>query len=310
MATNLQVDLVSDQKNGLLLKNPVLTASGTFGFGVEYTKLTELSRLGGIICKGISLHAHSIHTPHRLVETAAGLLYPLDSPNPGLRAVHKKYAPVWAHWQTPVIVNILGDTLEDLAELAAQLEGVPGIAGLELNTLSLDARTSWDAEPTLLSEAVSAVRYATTLPLIVKLSSSRSDLPHNAQTAIAAGADAISLIHSLPALGVDLSSRRPHIPPELAGLSGPALKPLALRLVYELALELRHTHPAIPIIGIGGITSSSDALEFLMVGASAIQVGTVSFANPRAAVEVVEGLEEFMVKEGLSDIHEIIGTAL
>ncbi|HTK11643.1 MAG TPA: dihydroorotate dehydrogenase [Ktedonobacteraceae bacterium] len=309
MDANLQIELAPRQKNGLLLKNPVLTASGTFGFGVEYAKLGEVPRLGGVISKGITLHARSPQAAKRVVETAAGLLYTLDGPNPGLQVVRKKYAPVWANWQTPVIVNIMGNELDELADLAQRLEEIEGIAGIELSALSADARTSWEDEPSLLAEIVTAVRYATTLPLIVKLSPGKHDLLVSARTAIEAGANAISLIQTLPALGVDTVTRRPHFSPPRSGFSGPALKPLALRYVYELAHELRNTQPTIPIIGVGGIASTNDALEFLLAGASAIQVGSVTFANPRAAVEIVEGLEAFMQREGVADIHDLIGAA-
>lgn len=310
MDVNPQIELAPRQKNGLLLKNPVLTASGTFGFGVEYAKLGEVPRLGGVISKGITLHHRSSHTPTRMIETAAGLLYTLDTPNPGLSVVRKKYAPVWSNWQTPVIVNITGNELDELADLAQQLEEIEGIAGIELSTFSADARTSWEAEPSILSELVEAVRYATTLPLIVKLSPGKHDLLVSARTAIEAGADAISLIQTLPALGIDIAARRLHFSPERSGLSGPALKPLALRYVYELARELHNTHPAIPIIGVGGIANTNDALEFLLAGASAIQVGSITFANPRAAVEIIEGIEAFMQREGVADIHDLIGAAL
>jgi dihydroorotate dehydrogenase (NAD+) catalytic subunit len=319
MPVNLQIELASHQKSALLLKNPVLTASGTFGFGIEYTKLAEVPRLGGIICKGITLHRHSPHTSHSLhtshsptpaIETPSGLLYPLDGPNPGLQILRKKYAPIWSNWSTPVIVNIIGNTLEDLSELAEDLENIPGVSGLELNPLSADAHTSWQSDPQLFAEAIAAVRYATTLPLIVKLSPAYPDLLPAAYAAIEAGADAISLIHSLPALGVNLSARRLHIPAHSSALSGPALKPLALRLFADLARDLRTTHPHIPLIGIGGIANASDALEFLMLGASAIQVGSISFTNPRAALQIVEGLESFLQQEGLSDIHDLIGVAL
>jgi dihydroorotate dehydrogenase (NAD+) catalytic subunit len=309
MDVNLQVELAPHQKSSLLLKNPVLTASGTFGFGIEYAKLGEVPRLGGVISKGITLHHRSSHTSTPLIETAAGLLYTLDMPNPGLSAVRKKYAPIWANWETPVIVNIMGDDQDELADLALQLDEIEGVAGIELSTLSPDAR-SWEVNPSLLSGVIEAVRSATTLPLIVKLSPGEHDLLASAQIAIEAGADIISLIQTLPALGVDIAARRLRFPPVRSCLSGPALKPLALRYVYGLALAQSNTRPIIPIIGVGGIANTNDALEFLMAGASAIQVGSITFANPRAAVEIVEGIEAFMQQEGVADIHDLIGAAL
>jgi len=309
MTAMLQTELAPRQKSGLLLKNPVLTASGTFGFGVEYARLAEVPRLGGVICKGITLHSRVSYSSSPILETASGLLYPLDTSNPGLSTIRKKYAPIWATWQTPVIVNITGNELNDLTALAEQLDAIEGVAGIEMSTFSADARFSWEADPALLSDLVASVRYATALPLIVKLSPGKHDLLLSAHTAISAGADAISLLQTLPALAIDLSSRRPRFPLDRVGLSGPALKPFALRIIYELAHTLHHTHPHIPIIGVGGIACTSDALEFLMAGATAIQVGSITFADPRAAIAIVEGIEAFMLQEGIDDIKTIVGAA-
>jgi dihydroorotate dehydrogenase (NAD+) catalytic subunit len=310
MSTILQTELAPRHKSGLPLKNPVLTASGTFGFGVEYAKLAEVPRLGGIICKGITLHSRVSHSSPSILETASGLLYPLDASNPGLSTIRKKYAPIWSTWQTPVIVNIAGNELDDLTILAEQLDTLEGVAGIEMSTLSANASFSWEADPALLADLVTSIRHATALPLIVKLSPGKHDLLLSVHTAISAGADAISLLQTLPALAIDLSSRRPHFPLDRGGLSGPSLKPFALRFVYELAHTLRHTHPHIPIIGVGGIACTSDALEFLMAGATAIQVGSITFANPLAAVTIVEGIEAFMLQEGIDDIKSIVGAAL
>ncbi len=309
---NLRTELAPRQKNGLPLENPVLGAAGTFGYGVEYAKIAEIQRLGAIICNGTSLHARPAGRQPRVLETPSGLLSFGDLPNPGIRTILEKYAPLWAAWQVPVIMNIAGEDAAECAELAAHLEGVPGIAGLELDCAALGAAAQdalFGIAPESVAEAIAAVRRATTLPLLVKLSPG-GPLLSNVLAAIEAGADAISLINSVPAMQIDLAARRPLLPALAGGLSGPAIKPLALRLVYEVARELRRAHLDIPLIGSGGISSTEDALQFLMAGASAIQVGSATFVNPRAAIEIVEGIEAFMRAQGIEAIREIVGAAL
>lgn len=313
MLMNLQIELAPQHKSGLLLRNPVIMAAGTFGYGVEYAKIAEIHRLGAIICKGTTLYARVGNEHPRTLETASGMLNAIGLQNPGVHAVLKKYAPTWASWQTPVIVNIAGETVEEFVEIAETIEGVAGIAGIEVNVSCPNLRAGgavFGADPQAVADVTAAVRRATTLPIIVKLSPNSGDARPTAVAAAASGADAISLINTINGMSIDTRKRRPTLGNVTGGLSGPAIKPIALRMVYEVACELRPAYPRVPIIGIGGIGNSSDALEFLMAGASAIQVGTMNFINPRAGVEIIEGIEAFLQQEGVSSISEIIGAVL
>ena len=310
---NVQTELAPRHKTGLLLHNPVMIASGTFGYGVDKANVTEIHRLGAIICKGTTLHPRSGNKEPRILETASGMLNAIGLQNPGIHAVIKKIAPTWATWQTPVVVNIAGETIEEFVEMAKLLEGVEGVAGIEVNVSCPNVRTGgavFGADAQTVAEATAAVRRTTTLPLIVKLSPNSGDARPTALAAASSGADAISLINTITAISIDTRKRRPTLANGTGGLSGPALKPIALRMVYEVARELHSSHPQVPVIGIGGISNANDALEFLMAGASAIQIGTINFVNPRAGVEIVEGIVEFMQMEGIADISEIVGAAL
>ena len=310
---NLQTELAPHHKSGLLLRNPVMTAAGTFGYGLEYAKIAEIHRLGAIICKGTTLYPRSGNEQPRTLETASGMLNAIGLQNPGVHTVIKKYAPTWATWQTPVIVNIAGETIEEFVELAELLEGVEGVAGIEVNVSCPNVRAGgavFGADAQAVADVTAAVRRATTLPLIVKLSPNSGDARPTALAAASSGADAVSLINTITGMGIDTHSRRPTLANGTGGLSGPAVKPIALRMVYEVARALRSSNIQIPIIGIGGICNANDALEFLMAGASAIQVGTINFVNPRAGIEIVQGIEEFLSKEGVGDIAEIVGAAL
>ena len=310
---NLQTELAPRHKSGLLLRNPVMIAAGTFGYGLENAKLAEIDRLGAITCKGTTLYPRSGNAQPRTLETASGMLNAIGLQNPGIHAVIEKYAPTWAAWQTPVIVNIAGETIEEFVELAGLLEDVAGVAGIEVNVSCPNVRAGgavFGADAQTVADVTAAVRRATTLPLIVKLSPNSGDARPTALAAASSGADAISLINTITGMGIDTRTRRPTLANGTGGLSGPAIKPIALRMVYEVAHELRSSHLHVPIIGIGGISHASDALEFLMAGASAIQVGTINFVNPRAGVEIVEGIEEFMRVEGIDNIGEIVGAAL
>lgn len=310
---NLQTDLAPRHKNTLLLKNPVMTAAGTFGFGTEYAKVAEVQRLGAVICKGTTLHARKGNAQPRTTEVAAGMLNAIGLQNPGVRVVVSKYAPIWASWQTPVLVNIAGEDIEEFVAIAERLEGVPGVSGIELNVSCPNVRAGgavFGADPHAVRDVTTAVRYATTLPLIVKLSPNMGDARPTALAAAEAGADAVSLINTITGMSIDIASRTFTLGNGTGGLSGPAIKPIALRMIYEVARELRGGYSQLPIIGLGGICTARDALEFLMVGASAIQIGTINFVNPRAGIEILEGIEEFLTKEGVEDIREIIGCML
>jgi dihydroorotate dehydrogenase (NAD+) catalytic subunit len=311
---DLQVELAPRHKSGLLLRNPVMTAAGSFGYGIEYGKLAEAQRLGAIVSQGTTLHARTLKGQPRTVEVASGLLYVRGFPNPGIRVVVERYAPQWESWETSVIVNIAGELVEDLVAIAERLEGVAGISGIEVNLEGLENQTqesASDLTPAMLEQIVVELRRATTLPLIIKLPHGASDLPEMALAAATGGADAICLIGSLPGLKIDLRTRRPALAVGFTGLSGPAIKPIALRAVWDVARVLRASRFAsLPLIGSGGIGSAGDALEFLFAGASAVQPGIAYFINPHVGVEILEGIEGFCQQEGIGSLKEIVGAAL
>lgn len=309
----LQTELAPQHKSGLLLKNPVLMAAGTFGYGIENAKIAEVQRLGAVISKGTTLRSRKGNEQTRTVETSAGMLNAIGLQNPGVHTVIRRYAPIWATWNTPVLVNIAGEDIDEFVKIAKQLEGVAGIAGIEVNVSCPNVRAGgavFGSDPQAVSDVTTALRIATTLPLIVKLSPNTGDVRPTALAAAEAGTDAISLINTITGMSIDVSTRTRTLANGIGGLSGPAVKPIALRMVYEVAQALRVSYPNIPIIGLGGIRNANDALEFLMAGASAIEIGTANFVNPRVGIEVVEGIEAFLKREGVEDIKEIVGTAL
>jgi dihydroorotate dehydrogenase (NAD+) catalytic subunit len=313
---NLQTQLAPCHKKGLILRNPVMVASGTFGsfgYGMDNANIVEVHRLGAITCKGTTLHPRSGNEQPRTLRTSSGMLNAIGLQNPGIYTVIEKYAPIWATWQTPVIVNIAGETIEEFVELATLLEGVEGVAGIEVNVSCpnvLAGGRVFGADAQTVATVTSSVRRVTTLPLIVKLSPNSGDVRPTALAAAISGADAVSLINTITSMGIDIHKRRPTLANVTGGLSGPAIKPVALRMVYEVARALRSLYPQVPVIGIGGISSANDALEFLMSGASAIQIGTINFTNPRAGIEILEGIEEFMHLERIESIMELVGAAL
>lgn len=304
---NLCVQLAPENGRGLLLANPVMTASGTFGYGVEYRHLFDIQRLGAIVCKGTTLHPRDGNTQPRLVETASGMLNAIGLQNIGVAALIKEKAPVWAGWQVPVIVNIAGETVGDYAKLAAALDGVAGVSALEVNIGCPNVSAGgaeFGADPEPAARVTAAVREATSLPLLVKLTPNTSDIAKVATAVAAAGADAISLINTLKGMAIDVDKRQPVLGNVTGGLSGPAVKPVALYMVYEVAAAVD-----LPVIGGGGITTARDAIEFLMAGAAAVQVGTAGLVNPAAPIDILEGIEKFMAEEGVEDITELIGAA-
>jgi len=307
VSPDLSVQLAPKNKKGLLLENPVMTASGTFGYGTEYSQLFDIQRLGAIICKGTTLKPREGNPQPRLVETASGVINSIGLQNIGVKAVIKEKAPIWAGWRVPVIVNIAGDTVEEYKELAEALDGVKGISGLEVNISCPNVKAGGaafgeDAESA--AEVVKAVRGATALPIIVKFTPNAADIAGVAKAVADAGADAVSLINSYEGMAIDIFERKPIMANVTGGLSGPAIKPLALALVYEVAGVVK-----VPVIGCGGIATAQDALEFIMAGASAVQVGSATFSNPRASLDVLEGIKGFMEKEGIKRLGEIIGAA-
>ncbi len=304
---DLSVQLAPERKRGLLLANPVMTASGTFGYGAEYIPLFDIQRLGAIVCKGTTLKPREGNRQPRLAETACGLLNSIGLQNIGVEAVIRDKAPVWAGWRVPVIVNIAGEAIEDYAAMAARLDRVPGISGLEVNISCPNVSegcAEFGAGPESAARVTAAVRAATSLPVLVKLTPNTGDVTAVAAAVAEAGADAVCLINTLKGMAIDASTRRPLLGNVTGGLSGPAIKPVALRMVYEVAGTVK-----VPIIGCGGISSSGDAIEFMMAGASTVQVGTASFANPRAPLEVLEGIQQFMEREKVDRVADLIGVA-
>jgi len=307
VSPDLSVQLAPKHKKGLLLENPVMTASGTFGYGTEYSQLFDVQKLGAIICKGTTLEAREGNPQPRLVETASGVINSIGLQNIGVKALIRDKAPVWAGWRVPVIVNIAGDTVDEYRKLAQKLDGVTGVSGIEVNISCPNVSAggaAFGAAPDCAAEVTKAVKSVTSLPIMVKLTPNTGDITGVAQAVAKAGADAISLINSVKGMAIDIATRRPAIANVTGGLSGPAIKPIALALVYEVAGAVD-----VPVIGCGGIASTEDALEFIMAGASAVQVGSATFCNPRASLDVLEGIKRFMEKEGIKKLSEIIGAA-
>ena len=304
---DLSVELAPENKKGLRLKNPVMTASGTFGYGTEEGHLFDIQRLGAIVCKGTTLKPREGNPQPRLIETASGLLNAIGLQNIGVEALIKEKAPIWAGWRLPVIVNIAAETIEDYAKVARRLDGVVGVSAIELNISCPNVRTGcleFGADPEMAARVTTAVRESTSLPLMVKLTPNTSDIAAVARAVVEAGADAISLINTLKGMAIDIKKRRPALSNITGGLSGPAIKAVALYMVYEVVGAVE-----VPVVGGGGIATAEDAIEFIMAGASAVQVGTASLVNPRAPLDVLEGIERFMIEEGITDIKELIGVA-
>ncbi|MFH0847282.1 MAG: dihydroorotate dehydrogenase [Chloroflexota bacterium] len=307
MTANLEIQLAPRHRSGLVLKNPVMTASGTFGYGIEFSEFFDIQRLGAIVCKATTLKPTRGNPQPRIAETASGMLNAIGLQNDGVEHLIKEKAPVWAKWRVPVIVNIAADSTGDYAELARRLDGVPGVAGLEVNISCPNVATggaAFGAYCAPAGEVTSAVKKATSLPVIVKLTPNTTDIAEVARAVADAGADAISLINTLKGMAIDIKKRKPLLGNVTGGLSGPAIKPVALYMVYEVAKAVK-----VPVVGVGGIVSAGDAIEFIMAGASALQVGSASFRNPQAALDVLLGIEEFCAKEGVGDIKELIGVA-
>lgn len=301
------VDLAVDAARGLRLRNPVLTASGTFGQGIEYAELFDVGRLGAIVNKGTTRDARPGNPQYRIAETPSGILNSIGLENPGAAAVARTYGPRWATLGCPVIVNVAGHSVDDYVAVVRELEGTPGVAAYELNVScpNVEGGTLFGCDPYLAAEVVRAVKTETGLPVIVKLTPNAPDVVAVALACEEAGADALTAINTILGMRVDVRKRRPILGMGSGGLSGPAIRPVAVHLTYQVARAV-----GIPVIGAGGITSATDALEFLMAGASAVQVGTATFADPLAPVQVLEGLAAYVREEGLGSIREIIGAAL
>ncbi len=306
-SVDLSLDL-APAHGGLRLANPILVASGTFGYGVEYGDVVDVERLGAICCKGTTLKARIGNPPPRVTETPAGMLNSIGLQNPGVDAVVEKYASTWAGWRVPVIVNVAGESVSDYVEVTKRVDGVPGIAGIELNiscpnvgkgglqfAIDVDAAAS----------VTGAVRRATDLPLLVKLSPNVADIRPIARAIADAGADALTAINTLSGMALAPDRSRPFLGNTYGGLSGPAIKPVALRIVYEVAQTV-----SIPVVAIGGVTELGDVLDYLAAGAVAVQVGTAIFADPTLPVRLVDQLTAECRRRGLDSYRPLIGTAL
>ena len=305
--SKLAVNLAPRHPTGLWLKNPVLTASGTFGYGTEYAKLIDISQLGGLVSKAITLQPREGNAQPRIAETPAGMLNAIGLQNVGVDAAIREKAPVWASWSVPVIANVAGFTVDEYVEVAERLAATPGVAGIELNISCPNVESEGEIfglDATSAALVTEAVRQVCDSPLIVKLAPNVTDVVEIAQAVEAAGADALSLINTIPGMVIDLRSRRPYLANQIGGLSGPAIRPIAVRIVWQVAQEV-----AIPIVGVGGITSTEDALQFIMAGATAVQVGTATFVNPRTALDIVEGLDAFLRAEHIDDVNDLVGVA-
>ena len=294
---------------GIKLKNPVMTASGTFGYGQEYASFIDLNRLGAVILKGITLKPKVGNPPPRIIETPSGMLNAIGLQNVGVEILIKEKLPYLQKFNTPVIINISGDTIEEYIELARRLGEVSkemGITGLEVNISCPNVKNggmAWGTNAKATYKIVNSIRKVTTLPLIVKLTPNVTDIKIIAQAAEEAGADALSLINTLMGMAVDIDSRKPKLANISGGLSGPAVKPVALWLVWQVFQTVN-----IPIIGIGGIIKVEDALEFIIAGARAIEIGTANFINPNITIEIIEGIKKYLIKNNIKNVNELVGS--
>lgn len=308
-APSTAVELAPRHAAGLRLKNPVMTASGTFGYGTEYARLLDVEQLGAVITKAISPRPREGNPGPRTVETPAGMLNAIGWQNVGLDACVRDFAPIWRRWRVPVVVNVAGFTVEDYAAVAETLSATPGVAALELNISCPNVASEgvpFALRADLAADVTAAVRQVSDVPLIVKLSPNVTDVVEIAAAVYEAGADALSLVNTLVGMVIDTRARRPFLGNATGGLSGPAIRPVAVRMVFDVARAL----PGVPLIGAGGVMCADDALQFIMAGARAVQVGTASFVNPRAAIEVAEGIEAFLRREGVPDVNQLVGAAL
>ena len=300
MKVNLSVNVA-----GMALRNPIMTASGTFGYGAEFAPYMDLQSIGAIVTKGLSLRPQAGNDTPRIIETPAGMLNAIGLQNVGIDAFVEKKVPFLRTVNTPCIANFFGNTVEEYAEMARRLDAIPEVAGLEMNISCPNVKCGgiqFGSDPVSAATVVAACRAACNKPLIVKLSPHVTDVVAMARACVDAGADSLSLINTLVGMAIDVKTRRPVLANTTGGLSGPAIKPVALRMVWQVAQAVK-----VPLIGIGGIMSATDVVEFLLAGATAVQVGTASFVTPGIAQTIAEDLEQWMQDNGVHDVRELIG---
>lgn len=291
---------------GITLSNPVMTASGTFGYAKEFDELIELNRLGGIIVKGLSLEPSMGNPPPRVAETPCGMLNAIGLENVGLEAFKKDKLPFLRKLKSPVFVNIYGKSIEEYALLAQKIQDIEGISGIEVNISCPNVKAggvAFGTDPFIAFQVVQAVRKNTSLPLIVKLSPNVTDITKIAKSVVDAGADCLSMINTLTGMAIDIQTRKSKIANITGGLSGPAIRPVAVRMVWQTAQAV-----SVPIIGVGGIMNAGDALEFIIAGATAVQVGTANFVNPGCTMEIIDGIEQYMADKNINSVSELVGT--
>ncbi len=290
---------------GIKMKNPVMVASGTFGYGEEYSDFFNLNELGAIVTKSITLQPRQGNRPPRIVETPSGMLNAIGLQNVGLDTFISEKMPFLRSIGIPIIVSISGEDGSEYIGIAERLSQVSDISGLEINISCPNIAKGgiqFGSDPQMTYDLVKSLRRATHLPLIVKLSPNVTDIVAIAKSAEEAGADALSLINTILGMSIDIKNRKPKLGNITGGLSGPAIRPIAIRMVWQVFNAVE-----IPLIGMGGIMTSDDALEFIIVGATAISIGTANFVNPKTAIEVVKGIERYMIENGFSDINDLIG---
>jgi dihydroorotate dehydrogenase (NAD+) catalytic subunit len=289
----------------MILKNPVIVSSGTFGFGEEFEDFFDLNHLGAVISKGISLKPMAGNPPPRIFETEGGILNSIGLQNPGFQEFIENKLPYYKNLKTHLIINFFGDTQKEYIELARRFDNVFGISGLEMNISCPNIKKGgivFGTHPQMAYRLVRAVRKATKLTLMVKLSPNVTDIALMAKSVEEGGADAVSLVNTFRAMAVNIHTQKPELGNIIGGLSGPAIKPIALRMVWEVSQAVN-----IPIIGMGGIMNAKDAIEFILVGASAIQIGTANLINPRTGIEVIHGIKKYLAQNKINRIQKLIG---
>ena len=304
---DLSVDIAPRNKLGLRLRNPVMTASGTFSNGIEFAKRFDVEALGALVSKGTTLRPRKGNPQRRTIETPSGLINSIGFQNIGVGKLIREVTPVWERWQVPVLVNIMGDTVEEFGLLAERLEGVPGVAGLEVNISCPNVETGgmeFGQDPRTAGAVVREVRRRSQLPMSVKLTPAVPDLRPIVTAVEEAGADALTVMNTIPAMAIDIERRRPAIGATFGGLSGPAVKPIALRAVYIAAGATD-----LPVIASGGIMNGRDAVEFLLAGARAVQVGTATFGDPEAPWRILDELRSWCEDEGVTTLDDVVGAA-